>query len=218
MVDPSTLQRFTTLTESQLNTNFEIDLPYNIESDGLVHSVTIKEEKINATLKSYAVPKLDKDAYLLAEISDWQRLDLLPGTANIIMDGTYLGKSLIDPNSTADTLNLSLGKDKRVAIKRSLVKDYTSTKTSGNTTKQIFTYELTVKNNKTTDIEILIKDQYPISTIKDVTVTLDESADAMINTDNGVLTWKMTVKTGESKKKRFTYTVKYPKELKIANL
>jgi len=217
-VDPSTLQRFTTLTESQLNTNFEIDLPYNIESDGLVHSVTIKEEKINATLKSYAVPKLDKDAYLLAEISDWQRLDLLPGTANIIMDGTYLGKSLIDPNSTADTLNLSLGKDKRVAIKRSLVKDYTSTKTSGNTTKQIFTYELTVKNNKTTDIEILIKDQYPISTIKDVTVTLDESEDAMINTDNGVLTWKMTVKSGESKKKRFTYTVKYPKELKIANL
>lgn len=217
-VDPSTLQRFTTLTESQLNTNFEIDLPYNIESDGLVHSVTIKEEKINATLKSYAVPKLDKDAYLLAEISDWQRLDLLPGTANIIMDGTYLGKSLIDPNSTADTLNLSLGKDKRVAIKRSLVKDYTSTKTSGNTTKQIFTYELTVKNNKTTDIEILIKDQYPISTIKDVSVTLDESEDAMINTDNGVLTWKMTVKSGENKKKRFTYTVKYPKELKIGNL
>ena len=134
------------------------------------------------------------------------------------MDGTYLGKSLIDPNSTADTLNLSLGKDKRVAIKRSLVKDYTSTKTSGNTTKQIFTYELTVKNNKTTDIEILIKDQYPISTIKDVSVTLDESQDAMINTDNGVLTWKMTVKSGENKKKRFTYTVKYPKELKIGNL
>jgi uncharacterized protein (TIGR02231 family) len=217
-VDPSTLQRYTTLTESQLNTNFEIDLPYNIESDGLVHSVTIKEEKINATLKSYAVPKLDKDAYLLAEVSDWQRLDLLPGTANIIMDGTYLGKSLIDPNSTADTLNLSLGKDKRVAIKRSVVKDYTSTKTSGSTTKQTFTYEITVKNNKTTDIDILVKDQYPISTIKDVTITLDESKDAMVNEENGVLTWKLGLKPGESKKVRFTYTVKYPKELKIANL
>lgn len=217
-VDPSTLQRYTTLTESQLNTNFEIDLPYNIESDGLVHSVTIKEEKINATLKSYAVPKLDKDAYLLAEVSDWQRLDLLPGTANIIMDGTYLGKSLIDPNSTADTLNLSLGKDKRVAIKRSVVKDYTSTKTSGSITKQTFTYEITVKNNKTTDIDILVKDQYPISTIKDVTVTLDESKDAMVNQENGVLTWKLALKPGESKKARFTYTVKYPKELKIANL
>ncbi len=217
-VDPSTLQRYTTLTENQLNTNFEIDLPYNIESDGQVHSVTIKEEKINATLKNYAVPKLDKDAYLLAEVSDWQKLDLLPGVANIIMDDTYLGKSVIDPNSTADTLNLSLGKDKRLAVKRMVVKDYTSTKTSGSNTKQTFTYELTVKNNKTTDIEMLLKDQYPISTIKDVEVKLENSGDAMVNEENGVLTWKISLKPGESKKVRFTYTVKYPKEIKIANL
>ena len=217
-VDPSTLQRFTTLSESQLNTNFEIDLPYNIESDGLVHSVTIKEEKINATLKNYAVPKLDKDAYLLAEVSDWQKLDLLPGVANIIMDNTYLGKSVIDPNSTADTLNLSLGKDKRVAVKRTAVKDYTSTKTSGSTTKQIFTYELKVKNNKQTDVDILLKDQYPISTIKDVEIKLEESKDAMVNEESGVLTWKLSLKPGESRTVRFTYTVKYPKEIKIANL
>jgi len=217
-VEPSTLQRYTTLNESQLNTNFEIDLPYNIESDGQVHSVTIKEEKIIAGLKNYAVPKLDRDAYLLAEISDWQKLDLLPGVANIIMDDTYLGKSVIDPNSTADTLNLSLGKDRRLAVKRSVVKDYTSTKTNGNTTKQVFTYELIVKNNKLTDIDMLLKDQYPLSTIKDVEVKLENSGDAMVNEDNGVLTWNISLKPGESKKVRFTYTVKYPKEIRIANL
>lgn len=217
-VDPSTLQRFTTLSESQLNTNFEIDLPYNIESDGEVHSVTIKEEKIDAVLKNYAVPKLDKDAYLLAELTDWQKLDLLPGVANIIMDNTYLGKSAIDPNSTADTLNLSLGKDRRVAIKRSAVKEYTSTKTSGSSTKQTFTYELTVKNNKLTDVDLLLKDQYPISTIKDIETKLEESKDAMVNEETGVLTWKLSLKPGESRKVRFTYTVKYPKEIKIANL
>jgi uncharacterized protein (TIGR02231 family) len=217
-IDPTTLQRFTTLTESQLNTNFEIDLPYNIESDGEVHSVTIKEEKIDAVLKNYAVPKLDKDAYLLAELTDWQKLDLLPGVANIIMDNTYLGKSAIDPNSTADTLNLSLGKDRRVAIKRSSVKEYTSTKTSGNSTKQTFTYELTVKNNKLTDVDLLLKDQYPISTIKDIETKLEESKDAMVNEETGILTWKLSLKPGESRKVRFTYTVKYPKEIKIANL
>lgn len=217
-VDASTLQRFTTLSESQLNTNFEIDLPYNIESDGQVHSVTIKEEKINAALKNYSVPKLDKDAYLLAEITDWQKLDLLPGAANIIMDNTYLGKSMIDPNSTADTLNLSLGKDRRVAVKRSAVKEYTSTKTSGSTTRQTFTYELTVKNNKITDVDLLLKDQYPISIVKDIEVKLEESKDAMVNEETGVLTWKLSLKPGESRKVRFTYSVKYPKEIKIANL
>ncbi len=105
-IDPSTLQQYTTLSQGQLNTNFEIDLPYDIASDGQLNSVTIKDQEINCVLKNYAVPRMDKDAYLLAEVADWQNLDLLPGDANIIMDDTYIGRSLIDPNSIADTLNL----------------------------------------------------------------------------------------------------------------
>jgi uncharacterized protein (TIGR02231 family) len=217
-VDPSTLQQYTTLNEGQLNTNFEIDLPYDIESDGQLHSVTIKDQEIQCTLKNYAVPRVDKDAYLLAEVADWQNLDLLPGDANIIMDDTYIGKSVIDPNSTADTLNLSLGRDKRIAVKRSLVKELSSLKTSGGTSKQQFTYEILVKNNKLTDVNLLVKDQYPLSTIKEVEVKLEDGSDAMVNTETGVLSWKVDLKPGESRKLRFSYSVKYPKDKKIINL
>ncbi len=217
-VDPSTLQQYTTLNEGQLNTNFEIDLPYDIASDGQLNSVTIKDQEINCTLKNYAVPRMDKDAYLLAEVSDWQNLDLLPGDANIIMDDTYIGKSVIDPNTTADTLNLSLGRDKRVAVKRSLIKEMSSLKTSGKESKQVFTYEITVKNNKITDVNLLLKDQYPLSNIKEVVVTLENGSEAMVNAETGVLTWKLDLKPGESKKVRFTYSVKYPKDQKIVNL
>ena len=217
-VDPSTLQQYTTLNEGQLNTNFEIDLPYDIESDGKMHSVTIKDEEISCILKNYAVPRVDKEAYLLAEVADWQNLDLLPGDANIIMDDTYIGKSVIDPNTTADTLNLSLGKDKRIAVKRSLVKELSSLKTSGKESKQVFTYEVLVKNNKITDVNLLLKDQFPLSTIKEVVVTLEDGSDAMVNAETGVLTWKIDLKPGESKKVRFSYSVKYPKDKKIVNL
>jgi uncharacterized protein (TIGR02231 family) len=217
-IDPSTLQQYTTLNEGQLNTNFEIDLPYDIESDGKLHSVTIKDQEINCVLKNYAVPRIDKEAYLLAEIADWQNLDLLPGDANIIMDDTYIGKSIIDPNTTADTLNLSLGRDKRVAVKRSLVKEQSSLKTSGSNTRQVFTYEILVKNNKITDVNLLLKDQFPLSTIKEVEVKLEDGSDAMVNIETGVLTWKLELKPGESKKVRFSYSVKYPKDKKIVNL
>jgi|CXWL01.1.fsa_nt_gi uncharacterized protein (TIGR02231 family) len=217
-IDPSTLQQYTTLNEGQLNTNFEIDLPYDIESDGKLHSVTIKDQEITCTLKNYAVPRIDKEAYLLAEVADWQNLDLLPGDANIIMDDTYIGKSVIDPNTTADTLNLSLGRDKRIAIKRSLVKELSSLKTSGKESKQLFTYEILVKNNKLTDVNLLLKDQFPLSTIKEVEVKLEDGSDAMINIETGVLTWKIDLKPGESKKVRFSYSVKYPKDKKIINL
>ncbi len=217
-IDPSTLQQYTTLNEGQLNTNFEIDLPYDIESDGQLHSVTIKDQEITCTLKNYAVPRVDKDAYLLAEVADWQNLDLLPGDANIVMDDTYIGKSLIDPNSTADTLNLSLGRDKRIAVKRSLVKELSSLKTSGKESKQVFTYEVIVKNNKLTDVNLLLKDQFPLSTIKEVEVQLDEEGGAMVNKETGVLSWKLDLKPGESKKVRFSYTVRYPKDKRIVNL
>lgn len=221
-IDPSTLNQYTSLNEGQLNTNFEIDLPYNIESDGQLHSVTIKDQEINCVLKNYAVPRIDKDAYLLAEVTDWQNLDLLPGDANIIMDDTYIGRSLIDPNTIADTLNLSLGRDKRVAVKRSLIKELSSLKTTGKESKQVFTYEITVKNNKVMDVNLLLKDQFPLSNIKEIVVALEEDVKSdikpEINMETGVLTWKIDLKPGESKKVRFSYSVKYPKDKKIVNL
>lgn len=217
-IDPSTLQQYTTMNAGQLTINYEIDLPYDIASDGQLNSINIKEQMIDCVLKNYAVPRIDKEAYLLAEVADWQNLDLLPGEANIIMDDTYIGKSNIDPNTTVDTLNLSLGRDKRVAVKRSLVKEQSSLKTSGKDAKQVFTYEILVKNNKVTDVNLLLKDQFPLSTIKEVEVKLEDDGAAMVNTETGVLTWKIDLKPGESKKVRFSYSVKYPKDKKIVNL
>ena len=217
-IDPSTMNMYTTLNEGQLNTNFEIELPYDIDSDGKINSIAIKEEEIVCILKNYAVPRIDKESYLMAEVADWQNLDLLPGDANIIMDETYIGKSIIDPNTIADTLNLSLGRDKRVVVKRSVVKELSSLKTSGGSSRQNFTYEIVVKNNKQTEINLLLKDQYPLTNIKEVEVFLENNGDAMVNTETGVLTWKLSLKPGESKKVRFSYSVKYPKDKRIVNL
>ncbi len=217
-VDPTNISDYTTLNESQLFTSFDIDLPYDIPTDGRSYSVAIKEEKIAATYKHYAIPKLDKDAFLLAEISNWETLDLLPGEANVIMDNVYLGKSFIDPNTTMDTLNISLGRDKRIAVKRLLMKEYSKTKFIGANKTETFTYEITVKNNKKEAVNLLLKDQYPLSTIKEIEVKLEDSDGAEVNEELGSVNWKITLKPGESRKYRFSYKVSYPKDKKIANL
>jgi uncharacterized protein (TIGR02231 family) len=216
--DKSDVSSYLTLNEGQLNTSFEIDLPYDIPSDGKSYSVAIKDETLKATYKHYAIPKLDRDAFLLAEISDWQNLDLLPGNANIIMDNVYLGKSFIDPNTTTDTLNLSLGRDKRVAVKRLLVKEFSKSKIKGDNKTETFTYEITVRNNKSKEMSLLLKDQFPISQMNDVIVKLENDGGAEINAEIGTLNWKVNLKPGDSKKFRFSYSVTYPKDKKIANL
>jgi uncharacterized protein (TIGR02231 family) len=161
---------------------------------------------------------VDKEAFLLAEISDYSKFNLLPGEANIIFEGMYVGKTTINPNQTADTLNLSMGRDKKIAIKREKVADKSGTKFLSSYKEQTFTYEITLKNNKKEAIEMLLKDQYPISTDKDITVELLDNEKAKENTETGILTWELKLDAGETKKIRISYKVKYPKDKVIENL
>jgi len=208
---------YLTIRDNQMDVVFNIDIPYDLPGNGKEQSVSLKEFPVNTAFKYYAVPALDKDAYLLGEVADWESLNLLPGEANIIFEGTYIGKSYIDPNSTQDTMNLTLGKDKRIVIKREKLRDYSSIKFLGSNKKQVVTYEITVKNNKKEAIQMLLKDQYPLSTNKEIEVELLESSEAANNKDLGVLSWKLQLAPGEQKKFRVSYSVKYPKD-KFVNL
>lgn len=209
------LDDYVSVADNELNVTFDIDLPYDVPTNGKEQTATLKEYTVGSQYKYYSVPKLDKDAYLLAEVPEWEKLNLLPGDANIIFEGTYVGKSFIDPNSTSDTLNLTLGRDKRVVVKKEKMIDYSSVKFLGSNKLQKITYEITVKNNKKDSVRMLLKDQYPLSTLKEIEVELIDDGGASVNKDIGVLTWKLELAPGESKKMRFAYSVKYPKEKSI---
>jgi TonB-dependent SusC/RagA subfamily outer membrane receptor len=209
---------YTSINENQLNISFDIDIPYDILSNGKAHSVALKEIKLPATYKYYAAPRVDKEAFLLAEINDYSKYNLLPGEANIIFEGLYVGKTTINPNQTADTLNLSMGRDKKINIKREKVVDKSGTKFLSSYKEQTFTYDLTVRNNKKEEIFMLLKDQYPLSTDKEVTIELLEDGKAKVNTETGILTWELKLAPNETKKIRISYKVKYPKDKVIDNL
>jgi len=211
------LEDYVSVADNELNVTFDIDLPYDVPANGKEQTAILKEYAVKAHFKYYSVPRLDKDAYLLAEVSEWEKLNLLPGDASIIFEGTYVGRSFIDPNSTLDTLNLTLGRDKRVVVKKEKLVDYSSVKFLGSNKLQKISYEITAKNNKQDTVRIMLKDQYPLSTLKEIEVELIEANGAIVNTDIGTLTWKLELAPGESKKIQFSYNVKYPKE-RLVNL
>ncbi|MEQ3691000.1 MAG: DUF4139 domain-containing protein [Flavobacterium sp.] len=209
---------YTEINESQLNVSFDIDIPYDILSNGKAHSVALKEIKLPATYRYYAAPRIEKEAFLLAEISDYSKFNLLPGEANIIFEGMYVGKTMINPNQTSDTLNLSMGRDKKISIKREKIADKSGTKFLSAYKEQTFTYDITIRNNKKESIELLLKDQYPISTDKEITVELLEKDRAKVNEETGILTWDLKLGANETKKIRISYKVRYPKDKVIDNL
>jgi len=203
---------YLSINDNQMDVVFDIDIPYDIPGNGKEQGVELKEYKVPCTYQYYAAPVADKATYMLGKLQGWEKLNLLPGEASIMVEGTYIGRSFIDPGSTQDTLNLTLGQDKRIVVKREKVTDFSSVKFLGSNKKEVFTYQLTVRNNKKDKAQLLLKDQYPISTDKDIEVELLDSGGATVNNDNGVLTWKLELAPGESRQYRISYSIKYPKD------
>jgi uncharacterized protein (TIGR02231 family) len=214
----STVSDYTNIQENQLNVSFDIDIPYDILSNSKPHSVALKEIKLPATYKYYAAPRVEKEAFLLAEINDYSKYNLLPGEANIIFEGLYVGKTFINTNQTSDTLNLSMGRDKKISIKREKVVEKSGTRFLSSKKEQTFTFDITVRNNKKEAADILLKDQYPLSTDKEIEIELLQSDNAAANKETGILTWTLKLNPGETKKVRISYKVRYPKDKTIDNL
>ena len=102
-------------------------------------------------------------------------------------------------------------------VKKEKVTDFSSVKFLGSNKLQTITYDITVKNNKNEPIELILKDQYPISMLKEIEVELLEDSKGKNNEEIGVITWHLKIDAGKSEKRRISYSVKYPKG-KVVNI
>lgn len=208
----SSINSYTEQNENQLNTTFDISIPYDIASNGKPHSVSLKEYTHPATYSYIAIPRIDPNVYLMAELTDYEKLNLLPGTANVMFENMLVGKTYINPNDATDTLKLSMGRDKMISIKRDKINDLSQTKILGGSKKQSLVYEITIKNNKKNSVTLNLQDQIPIATDKSMEITLDDHSGADVEKETGLLKWNVTIPAGATQKIRFGYSVKYPKE------
>jgi uncharacterized protein (TIGR02231 family) len=203
------------IEKQQTSTEFQIAMPYTIPSDKQPYDVTMVEYLVPASYQYYAVPKLSSDVFLVARMSDWQNYHLLNGKANIFFKGIYQGESLLDLQTTGDTINLSVGRDKDISITRELQKDYSSRTFSGSTRKEVKSWLITVKNKKTNPISLVVEDQYPISRGDEIKVEVVEAGQATNDAVEGKVTWEIVLQPGEVKKMPFTYQVRYPSGKKM---
>ena len=197
--------------ENSTSFSFDIEMPYTILNDGKTATVEMKTMEVPAQYEYYCVPKLDQDAFLTAKITDWNDLNLLEGESNLFFEGTFLGKAMINPKTAGDTLNISLGRDKNIAVKRVSVKEYSKKQLLGSNKIDYRTFEINIRNNKKQSINLIVEDQFPVSTMKEVEVDKIESKEAELNAETGKLKWTIQLEPGKEKKVDFKYSVKYPK-------
>ena len=214
---PLLMDDYVDVDMQEVHVNYNISVPYDIPGNGKEQLIDLKKYNIKAEYKYYTAPKLSDETYLVATLSDYEQYNLLPGYATVTFDNTFVGKTFLRPNVTEELLSLTLTTDPRISVKREKQGDYCSTKHVGNTTTVTQSYKITVKNNQTKTVKLTLKDQYPISSNKDIEVKVEEVKPAATynKTETGVLTWDVELKAGETQNFVITYSVKYPKDKNI---
>lgn len=198
-------------TQNQLGYEFEIKQPYTVASDGKSVTAEIGRFDLPAAYTYQSTPKIDKDAFLVAEATDWEKLNLLQGEANVYFENTFVGKSILDPNQTSDTLRFSMGRDRNIRIERTKENDYSSRRAIGSNQTQTTGWKFVVRNTRTEPVVLTLADQLPVSRNSAINVTAEELSGGQLDKESGIVTWKMELKPGEQRELRLRYAVKYPK-------
>ena len=201
--------------ENQTSVEFSIDMPYTVNSDSKNQVVELTTYDVPAYYEYYCVPKIDKDAFLLGYVTDWEQYNLLEGEANIFFEDTYIGKSVLDVRSISDTLSISLGRDKSVSVNREKIKDLTSWKLIGNKKEETRAWRISVKNNKSQTIHMVLLDQVPVPTIEELELDVKDLSGGKWDKDTGEIKWMLNIKPKDSKEVELRYSLKYPKDQNI---
>ncbi|MEY5001209.1 MAG: hypothetical protein RLZZ211_1245 [Bacteroidota bacterium] len=205
-------EAFTTIVQQLISAEFKIDLNYSIASDNQVRMVLVKQSELNTSFSYYAVPKLDPGVYLVAQMTKLDELQLVPAKANIFFDGTYIGETYLDPTTMNDTLNLSLGKDPNIIVKRTLLKDQSKERIIQDKKERNFAYNIEVRNLKSSDVELIIQDQVPLTTNPEITIEKSNLGKGSLDEKTGLIEWKLKLKTKENVNFDYDFKVRHPKD------
>ncbi len=153
-----------------------------------------------------------------AQVTNWEDFNMLPGQTNIFYEGTYVGQGTIDPANTKDTMGISLGRDKKIIVKREQDKKLRSVKTIGSNVRETYAYNITLRNTRKETVTIELQDQMPVSNDKDIVIEDKETSGADYNETTGLMKWTVTLKPNETKAIPFGYTLKYPKGKRLTGM
>ncbi|MBP1629172.1 MAG: hypothetical protein H6Q15_65 [Bacteroidetes bacterium] len=202
----------TALGNKMLGKEYEVAMNYTIKSGDKPKIIPLETSKTKASYKYFSVPKMEKVVYLSALLSDWEDMQLMSAGAKVYLDNNFIKDIYINSNSIEDTLNLPIGREKRVVIDRKSDKKLvTKTGFMSSSFETTVTITLNIKNNTQSIVSLKLDDQIPVSKTDEITITPNDLAKAVYDEKTGKLTWNLNLNALESKTINFSYTVKHPK-------
>ena len=203
---------------NELNTSYDIDIPYDILSNNEDHLISLYQQKIPADYQYFTAPNYRREAYLLAKVKDFSKYHLVSAPASVIFENMYIGETRVSPDQTNNEMNITLGNDPKISIIREDIQDKSGEKFLSSYREKVVTYDLIIKNNKKEQISMEVKDRFPLSNNEAVKIEVLDKSGAVKDDEKGFLTWNIKLSPSETKKLRVSYKVRYPKDYTVSGL
>ncbi len=194
---------------------FTLEQPANVPtSEQDVTTLELRRQDLQAQQRLACAPALDPDVFVVATIRDWGSQNLLPGPVQVFYDGVFTGESFLPASTAQDSLQLSLGRDRKVLVRRQAMPTKESRNFLGGKKIQAYAFETTVVNNRKDAIVLRLEDRIPVSRNAEIEVEAQELSGATPDSE-GILRYDIPLAASQTKKQGLRYTIRYPKDKAI---
>jgi uncharacterized protein (TIGR02231 family) len=185
-----------------------------IPDTGESKRVQLGADTIEPQLTVRAVPKVDAKAFLYAKFNVPKGTPLLPGTASLFRDGTFVGTGRLPILSPGEEYELGFGIDDLVRVRYAVAAEtrgetgLISTSRTDNRN-----YLLSIKSMHERAIALAVFDQIPVSANQEIKVDLTgNTSPTKQNVDDkrGVLMWEGKLEPDQERTIEFGYRVSWP--------
>ena len=218
-----------TVEAGATSATFKIPVAVTLPANNTTQKISIATAKLAANLQYQATPKLMETAFLSAYAVNTTDYPFIAGAMNTFLDETFVASSSLKTVMPGEKVELQLGADEGIAIKRKLVNRFNED--TGLTSKgRRITYEflVTITNNKKTAERVVFKEPVPVSRNEKIEVTLLTPAEKEIGTkdspkeitreEDGRLVWRLDVKPGEKREIPIKFKIEHPGDVHVVGL
>ena len=195
---------------------FDTPEPVTLPSDGQVHKVPLRVDEYTARIEHVVVPVVEQAAYVQAVVDNGSPYPVLAGMNNVFLDGGYLGQVASATVAPGQPLQLALGIDRSVKVKRR--QEQLSDKGGLFGNQKVRAYQVTVELNNYHDVPVQarILDRIPYTYDEGIKVVdVEHSLEPSVDHGNGMLEWSVEVPPGQELELTFTYTLKHNKNYRV---
>jgi uncharacterized protein (TIGR02231 family) len=195
---------------------FRAQQPTTIPSDGQVHRVPLEVHTLPARTEHVVIAALDEAAYVQASVEHGGPFPMLAGMSDVFVDGGYLGRVGTQTTPAGKELELGLGIDRQVKVKRRQEELMDEGGFVGNQKVRVFQISVELDNHHAYPIHVVLHDRAATAWDEGIKVDVDEDSLKQARTEEpNLFTWELDVAPGKKETVSFRYTVRHNKNLQV---